>query len=277
MRSAAGSAGSAAGRRARETLAAGLPHSVNAGVEDVGAAAVGFLGDRAVRPLRRGRRRRWPAACCAGATAGSSRSPTCWPSRPRLNPDRAGRRVEPVRLLAGRRPLPGRRRGRQRRPARRRGRLGGPRRGLRATTRSRPGWRAAPTARSTSRCSARWPHDPGGGRVERIGADGGRRTAVGGLTMPIGVAFDRAGVMHVLEFAAGLDLQPRLRFRPDSGRLLRVVGGRAEPVFDGLHYPTALALGPTARCCWPTVARCRRRGSGSCCRYQPCTGRYRTD
>jgi hypothetical protein len=89
----------------------------------------------------------------------------------------------------------------------------------------------------------KFPHEPGGGRVDRIGTDGAVTTVVDHLTMPIGVAFGGDG-LYVLEFAAGLDLQPRLRFRPDSGRLLRIVGGRREVVVDRLRYPTALVPDP---------------------------------
>jgi DNA-binding beta-propeller fold protein YncE len=84
-----------------------------------------------------------------------------------------------------------------------------------------------------------FPHGAGGGRVDRIDRDGRISNVVAGLTMPVGVAFVGA-TLHVLEFSGGLDLRPRLAFRPNSGRLLRVVGERREVLVEGLRYPTAL-------------------------------------
>jgi hypothetical protein len=254
--------------RARETLAAGLPHSVNAGVEDVGAAAVGFLagelyalsgeaGGELASSLLRLRDGRVETA--ADLLAVESR----------LNPDRAGVESNPFAMLPD---------------------------GdaflvvdsaANALLRVGPDGAAAVVAAFTDNpvptglargpdgglylaLFGGWPHDPGRGRIDRVGPDGRPQTLVAGLTMPIGLAFDRLGVLHVLEFSAGLDLHPRLRFRPESGRLLRVVGGRAEAVVEGLRYPTALAVDPSGALLIADRGAMSSPGSGVVLRYQPC-------
>jgi sugar lactone lactonase YvrE len=254
----------------RETLATGLPHSVNAGVEDIGAAAVGFLGDQlyvlsgeaggqlASSLLRWRAGRLEPVADLLAVES-------------RLNPDNAGVESNPFAMLpdgdaflvvdaAGNDVL----------------RVGAD--GSAAVVAAfsddpvPTGLARGPDGALYLALFGGWPHEPGRGRIERLGADGGRRTVVGGLTMPIAVAFDRGGIMHVLEFSAGLDLQPRLRFRPDSGRLLRVVGARAEVVVDGLHYPTALVVDPDGALLLADRGAISPPASGVVLRYRSCRG-----
>lgn len=85
-----------------------------------------------------------------------------------------------------------------------------------------------------------FPHDSNGGRVDRIGPDGSAQTVVPDLTTPIGIAFLPDGTMYVLEFSAGLRSHPKVEFIPDSGRLLRIVDQRREVVADKLPFPTAV-------------------------------------
>jgi hypothetical protein len=255
---------------ARETLADGLPHSVNAGVEDVGAAAVGFLGDQlyvltgeaggalASGLLRWRAGRLEPAVDLLAVEA-------------RLNPDRSGVESNPFAMLpdgdaflvvdaAGNDVL-------------RVGADGSGGGGAAFADNPVPtGLARGPDGALYLALFGGWPHDPGRGRIARVGADGGVATVVGGLTMPIAVAFDRGGAMHVLEFAAGLDLQPRLRFRPDTGRVKRVVGARTEVVVDGLHYPTALAADPGGALLLADRGAMSAPGSGVVLRYQTCRG-----
>jgi len=75
----------------------------------------------------------------------------------------------------------------------------------------------------------------GKGGVARMTSDGAYQIVATGLSMPIDVAFDAAGRLHVLEFAVD--------YAPNSGRLVRVGADGSMTVLVGaLNYPTSLAL-----------------------------------
>lgn len=228
---------------AHTVLAAGLPHSVNAGVEDVGTADVAFRRGElyAVEAEAEGELASSLYRLDAG---GPTKVADLLAFERRANPDGAGVESNPFALRyeidedrfyatdgAGNDLL---------------------RIAPDGAVEAVAAWRDDPVptgfTRGTDRALyvalfGKFPHDPGGGRVDRVGTDGAVTTVVDHLTMPVGVAFG-GDVLYVLEFAAGLDLQPRLQFRPSSGRLLRVAGGRREVVVDQLRYPTALVPDP---------------------------------
>jgi sugar lactone lactonase YvrE len=85
------------------------------------------------------------------------------------------------------------------------------------------------------------PHTPGSGAIWAADRTGKLALAAGDLTMPIDVAFDRAGAMYVLEFSDGR--RPAQPYAAGLGRLLRVGrdGARAI-VLDRLNYPTAMVF-----------------------------------
>jgi hypothetical protein len=79
--------------------------------------------------------------------------------------------------------------------------------------------------------------------------------------------------MHVLEFAGGLELHPRLRFRPDSGRLLRIDGSRRTVVDGELSYPTALTLDRAGAFLIADRGAMSAPGSGRLLRHHSCSTR----
>lgn len=91
------------------------------------------------------------------------------------------------------------------------------------------------------------PHPAGAGAILRVRADGSSEVVADGLDTPIDLAFDRAGRLYVLEFAAaGVGADP---YRNRLGRLVRLdpQGNRwAAPqvLIEELPYPTALLLAP---------------------------------
>ena len=87
------------------------------------------------------------------------------------------------------------------------------------------------------------------GKLVEVKRDGGQRTLVDGLNMPIDVAIDAAGDLWILEFAAfappGGCFADLLEGEA-SGRLSRVNGrGLLETVLDDLHFPVGLLPLPT--------------------------------
>jgi hypothetical protein len=88
------------------------------------------------------------------------------------------------------------------------------------------------------------PHVEGSGRVARFDREGKMAIAVAGLTAPIAVAVASDGALLVLEFAHGFRPGQPVGFAPCSGRLLRIADGRREVLWDGLQYPTDVALAP---------------------------------
>ncbi len=63
------------------------------------------------------------------------------------------------------------------------------------------------------------------------------------LTLPVDVAFDRAGTMFVLEFTDQLNAQEL--YASSGGRLLRIAeDGSQTVVLEGLNYPTAMNFSP---------------------------------
>jgi sugar lactone lactonase YvrE len=228
----------------RTTLVAGLPHSVNAGVEDVGTAGVALRDDELYAIEGEASGELASALFRVGMDGRAERVSDLLAYENAANPDGAGVESNPFGLLydrtsdrfyvtdgAGNDVVRVAADGRVE---------------TAAAWRDDPvptGLGRAPGGRLHVALFGGFPHGPGMGRVDRVEPDGSTRTVLSSLTMPIGVAWD-AGQMYVLEFAGGLDLQPRLQFRPRSGRLLRVVDGRPEPVLEGLQYPTFLQQGP---------------------------------
>ena len=89
------------------------------------------------------------------------------------------------------------------------------------------------------------PHETGDGALLRLSSDGTFDVALGGLTTPIDVAFDRQGRVYVLEFIDGTETDHP--YQGKTGRLLRFA-----PTSDGwqdgqvlierLPFPTALLI-----------------------------------
>lgn len=87
------------------------------------------------------------------------------------------------------------------------------------------------------------PHTPGTGAVWAADGPGSIRPALEGLTMPIDVAFDAAGRLHVLEFGDGRS--PKEPYAGGGGRLLRVgADGSRQVVLDHLDHPTSMLFTP---------------------------------
>jgi sugar lactone lactonase YvrE len=88
------------------------------------------------------------------------------------------------------------------------------------------------------------PHTPGSGVIWAADPSGKLTAAAEGLTMPIDVGFNDAGMMYVLEFSDGL--QPQQPYAAGSGRLLRIERHGAQTVvLDRLDYPTAMVFSHT--------------------------------
>jgi len=253
----------------RTTVVAGLPHSINAGVEDVGAAAVAFVGDD-LYPLTSEADGELASSLLRIRGGRPEKTIDLLAYEARANPDGLGVESNPFAMVAdgdgfivvdaAANALV-------------RTRLDG-----RVETVAALNDNPVPTGLARGPDGALhvalfggWPHDAGRGRVERIDEAGGRTGVLAGLTMPIGVAFDRSGVMHVLEFSSGLDLHPRLQFRPDSGRLLRVIQGRPAIVADGLPYPTALTVDADGALLIAYHGAMSAPGSGVVLRRWPCS------
>jgi sugar lactone lactonase YvrE len=95
----------------------------------------------------------------------------------------------------------------------------------------------------------RFPHPPEAGRIDRVqvrsdASPSPVETIATELSMPIGLAFDRQGDMLVVEFASRMETLPSIRFRPDSGRVVRVTRTGRETVVDRLPFPTAILADP---------------------------------
>ncbi len=85
------------------------------------------------------------------------------------------------------------------------------------------------------------PHAPGSGAIWAADRAGTLTPAATGLTMPIDLGFDRAGMLYVLEFSDGR--HPAQPYAAGLGRLLRVErNGARTIVLDQLNYPTAMAF-----------------------------------
>lgn len=223
----------------RASVITGLPHSVNAGVEDVGTSAVAFRGGElyAVEAEAAGD---LASALLRVRGGRAEKTADLLEFENRANPDGLGVESNPFGLLYE----PGEDRfyatdaaGNSLVRIEPSGRVEAV-----AAWPDDPvptGLRRGPDGALYVALFGKFPHDPGTGRLDRVDAVGRVSTVARGLTMPIGVDF-ADGATYVLEFAGGLDLQPRLAFRPRSGRLLRIAGDRREALVEGLHYPTAL-------------------------------------
>jgi sugar lactone lactonase YvrE len=114
----------------------------------------------------------------------------------------------------------------------------------------------------------RFPHPAQNGRVDRVGHDGTVVTVTGRLSMPIGVGVATDGERFALEFASSMRTTPRLEFVPRTGRLLRI-GRETEVVVEGLSYPTALLVEEDGVLV-SLMGAMGGIGSGSIARITPC-------
>lgn len=90
-----------------------------------------------------------------------------------------------------------------------------------------------------------FPFLKGSGKVVRVTPDGRIHDVLQGLIMPIGVGFDAAGTMYVLQYANTLIPTPAPHFAPRTGVLYRrTAAGVLQPVVTGLTEPTAFTFGP---------------------------------
>ncbi len=87
------------------------------------------------------------------------------------------------------------------------------------------------------------PYPEGSGRVVAVDGERGERVVIDGLNMPIDIAMAGDGTLWLLEFAT---FDPDAScftgegYRPETGRLSRVVDGERETVLDGLSFPGAV-------------------------------------
>jgi sugar lactone lactonase YvrE len=116
----------------------------------------------------------------------------------------------------------------------------------------------------------RFPHPPRNGRLDRVAPDGTVGTVARDLSLPIGVAAAPDGALFVLEFASTMRTTPRLEFVPRSGRLLRLAGRTREVVVDQLPYPTALLLERDGSLLVSAGGAMGAVGSGTILRVRPC-------
>lgn len=257
------------------TLVSGLPHSVNAGTEDVGASGVAFRGDQLFVALGEG-------SGALGSTVaryvpdGQALAPVADLAAFELshNPDDQEIESNPFALAYE--------------PARDRllvtDAAGN---SLLAVTPSGDVstvavWRdgVVPTGIALGpegsiyvTLLGRFPHPPGNGRLDRVRRDGLVETIARGLSMPIGVGVGPDGELDVLEFASALRTTPRLEFVPRSGRLVRIADGRRDVVVDGLAYPTALLIEPDGTRLISAMGAMGTRGTGSIVRVATCAPR----
>lgn len=85
-----------------------------------------------------------------------------------------------------------------------------------------------------------FPVTPGTEKIFQVSPTGDIQTAVSGLTAVLGVAFDQAGQLYVLETSTEAG-NPT----PFTGKVVRVTAsGALEDLATGLAFPTAMTLGP---------------------------------
>jgi hypothetical protein len=82
--------------------------------------------------------------------------------------------------------------------------------------------------------------------IMKITMDGKISTVKTGLSMVLGVTFDRQGRMYVLESSAPVTGGP-LPTVPNSGRVIRFSSSGEEVIATGLNLPTAMTFGPDGK------------------------------
>jgi len=88
-----------------------------------------------------------------------------------------------------------------------------------------------------------FPIVPGTETVFKLTPSGQLLEWVNGLTTVLGLAFDHEGTLYVLESMTEPGFPGPTQF--NTGRVVRVGrSGEAEPVVDGLTFPTAMTIGP---------------------------------
>ena len=92
-----------------------------------------------------------------------------------------------------------------------------------------------------------FPFPTGAAKVVRVARDGAVSDALTGLTAVVGVAVGPDGLLYVVEFASGFDLNAQPPgWKNDSGRVLRVLPtGATQVVADGLNRPYGIAFDKT--------------------------------
>jgi hypothetical protein len=85
-----------------------------------------------------------------------------------------------------------------------------------------------------------FPIEPGSQRIIEVRADGSTRTLVEGLTAVLGIALGRRGDYYVLETSTAPGFPT-----PGTGRILHLDRrGSLTTIVEGLTFPTAMTLGP---------------------------------
>lgn len=254
-------------------LLTGLSHSVNAGVEDVGAAAVAFAGGEMFVALGEGSGRFAASVARVGA-GGLELVSDLHRFEAEVNPDGKEILSNPYALAndaprdrlvvvdAGANAI-----------------LAVRRDGATSVVAAWPDG-AVPTGMAiavdgslTVAMLGRYPHPYQSGRIDRVDASGRVATIVRGVSMPVAVAFGSAEDLYVLEFAAGMRSMPRVEFIPRSGRVVRLRGDDRKTVVDRMNYPTALVVEPDGALLVSVNGALGTIGSGVVERVTPCLPR----
>ncbi|HAK07061.1 MAG TPA: ScyD/ScyE family protein, partial [Spartobacteria bacterium] len=86
-----------------------------------------------------------------------------------------------------------------------------------------------------------FPIVPGSSKVLKITPTGQISVFASGLTTILGVAFDSAGRLYVLENTTGTGNQFPT---PGTGKVIRIESGNRTLIASGLFLPTAMTFGP---------------------------------
>jgi hypothetical protein len=84
-----------------------------------------------------------------------------------------------------------------------------------------------------------FPIEEGSSKILKITPSGQVETVVWGVTTVLGVAFDHAGFMYILENTTGNPFPT-----PGTGKVLRVTDSGLQEIATGLFLPTAMTFGP---------------------------------
>jgi hypothetical protein len=84
----------------------------------------------------------------------------------------------------------------------------------------------------------------GAARVFKVDPESGRySTFAKDLTTVLGLAFDRAGALYVLETTTASIVPPGVP-APDKGQIVKISGQHRTTIATGLNFPTAMTFGP---------------------------------
>lgn len=105
-------------------------------------------------------------------------------------------------------------------------------------------------------------------KILRLNQDGTLRVVAAGLTAVLGVQFDKAGNLYVLETSAP-STDPAAPIIPGTGRILRIdQAGKRSVVASGLTFPTAMTFGPDGNLYVSNFGFDSPRGQGQVVRVQ---------